>query len=98
MQDRHYEDREMLTIETLRDEHTGILTVLEQLELAVAAAEHGASVPADVFADVQEFFAVFVQNLCAVPAPAYLVGNRAALSPDRAQPERTGGRCRGAGV
>ena len=52
----------MKTIETLRDEHNGVLFVLEQLERAVAAAERGASVPKDVFADVQEFFAIFVDK------------------------------------
>ena len=52
----------MKTIDTLEDEHNGVLFVLDQLERAVSAAEGGAAVPADVFADVQEFFAVFVDR------------------------------------
>lgn len=52
----------MKTIDTLRDEHNGVLFVLEQLERAVSAAERGSPVPKDVFADVQEFFAVFVDR------------------------------------
>jgi hemerythrin-like domain-containing protein len=52
----------MQTIETLRDEHEGVLAVLGQLERAVGAAERGAPVPSDVFADIQEFFAVFVDR------------------------------------
>src|SRR4051812_33621825 len=52
----------MRTIDTLRDEHNGVLNVLGQLERAASAAERGAPVPKDVFADVQEFFAVFVDK------------------------------------
>jgi hemerythrin-like domain-containing protein len=52
----------MKTIDTLRDEHNGVLFVLDQLERAVSAAERGAAVPKDVFADVQEFFAIFVDK------------------------------------
>ena len=52
----------MKTIDTLKDEHNGVLFVLDQLERAVAAAERGAAVPADLFADIQEFFAVFVDR------------------------------------
>lgn len=52
----------MRTIDVLRAEHDGILAVLTQLERAVGAAERGASVPVDVFADIQEFFAIFVDR------------------------------------
>jgi hemerythrin-like domain-containing protein len=52
----------MQTIETLRAEHEGVLTVLEQLERAVAAAERGVPVPVAVFADIQEFFVTFVAH------------------------------------
>ena len=52
----------MKTIDTLRDEHNGVLYVLDQLERAVSAAERGSPVPQDVFADVQEFFAIFVDK------------------------------------
>ncbi|MCC7105979.1 MAG: hemerythrin domain-containing protein [Chloroflexi bacterium] len=53
---------DMQTVDTLRDEHNGVIAVLDQLERAVSAAEEGAPVPADVFADIQEFFAVFVDQ------------------------------------
>ena len=46
----------------LSDEHRAVLTVLDQLERAVSAAEQGAAIPADVFSDIQEFFAVFVDR------------------------------------
>jgi hemerythrin-like domain-containing protein len=39
-----------------------VLTVLDQLERAVDAAEPGAKVPADIFRDIQEFFVVFVDR------------------------------------
>lgn len=52
----------MKTIDTLRDEHNGVLFVLDQLERAVSAAERGAPVPKDIFTDIQEFFAVFVDK------------------------------------
>jgi hemerythrin-like domain-containing protein len=52
----------MKTIDTLRDEHNGVLFVLDQLDRAVSAAERGTPVPKDVFADIQEFFAVFVDK------------------------------------
>lgn len=52
----------MKTIDTLRDEHNGVLFVLDQLERAGSAAERGAPVPRDVFADIQEFFAIFVDK------------------------------------
>ena len=52
----------MQTIETLRAEHDGVLTVLAQLDRAVAAAERGAAVPISVFADIQEFFVTFVAH------------------------------------
>jgi hemerythrin-like domain-containing protein len=52
----------MRSVETLQDEHTGVLTVLEQLERAVDAAERGSPVPAAVFSDIGEFFAVFVDR------------------------------------
>lgn len=52
----------MLTTETLRDEHNGVLAVLDQLERAVTAAEGSAAIPAPLFADIQEFFAIFVDR------------------------------------
>jgi hemerythrin-like domain-containing protein len=52
----------MLTTDTLRDEHNGVLVVLDHLDRAVGAAERGVPVPADIFADIQEFFAVFVDR------------------------------------
>lgn len=52
----------MKTIDTLRDEHNGVLFVLDQLARAASAAERGMPVPKDVFADIQEFFAVFVDK------------------------------------
>lgn len=52
----------MKTIDTLRDEHNGVLFVLDQLARAVVAAERGAPVPKDVFTDIQEFFATFVDK------------------------------------
>jgi hemerythrin-like domain-containing protein len=53
---------QMRGVETLRDEHTGVLTVLAQLDRAVDAAERGRPVPAAIFSDIQEFFAVFVDR------------------------------------
>jgi hemerythrin-like domain-containing protein len=52
----------MQVTDTLRAEHEGVLTVLAQLERAVSAAEAGRPIPRDIFADVQEFFAVFVDR------------------------------------
>ncbi|MCL4544925.1 MAG: hemerythrin domain-containing protein [Chloroflexi bacterium] len=52
----------MRAVEVLRAEHDGVLTVLVQLERAARAAAHGAPVPADVFSDIQGFFAVFVDR------------------------------------
>lgn len=52
----------MRTIDTLHAEHDGVLTVLEQLERAVAATEAGTAVPADVFCEIEEFFRVFVDR------------------------------------
>jgi hemerythrin-like domain-containing protein len=52
----------MQTTHTLQDEHNGVLLVLDQLERAVAAAERGGQVPADIFRDIQEFFVVFVDQ------------------------------------
>ncbi len=50
----------MKSTDTLRDEHFGVLTVLDNLDRATYAASQGAPIPVDVFADIQEFFAVFV--------------------------------------
>lgn len=52
----------MKAIDTLRDEHAGVLTVLTQLERASTAVERGAAIPRDVFEDVGEFFRVFVDR------------------------------------
>lgn len=52
----------MQTIETLTDEHNGVLTVLDALEQATTAAERGAAVPVDIFTDIAEFIAVFVDR------------------------------------
>lgn len=52
----------METIDTLRAEHSAVLYVLEQLELASAAAAAARPVPKGVFADIDEFFRVFVDK------------------------------------
>lgn len=52
----------MQAIETLRDEHNGVLAVLDHLERAIAAAESGGVIPAAVFRDMEEFFRVFVDR------------------------------------
>jgi hemerythrin-like domain-containing protein len=52
----------MQTTATLQAEHLGVLMVLDQLERAVAAAERGAKVPADILRDIREFFVVFVDR------------------------------------
>lgn len=52
----------MRTVDTLRAEHDGVLTVLAQLDRAIAAAERGVPVPRTVFADIQEFFVTFVSD------------------------------------
>lgn len=50
----------MRSTQILREEHDAVLVVLDQLELAVAAAERGAPVPSDIFTDIEEFFTIFV--------------------------------------
>lgn len=52
----------MEAVAVLKAEHDGVLAVLGQLERAVTAAEQGVPIPADIFGDVQEFFAVFVDR------------------------------------
>lgn len=52
----------MKSIETLRHEHDAVLFVLDSLEPALTAAEQGVPVPADIFTDVGQFFAVFVEQ------------------------------------
>ena len=52
----------MRTVDDLRTEHHIVLEVLDRLERAVSMAERGALVPADVFADIQEFFATFLDR------------------------------------
>ena len=52
----------MQAVEVLQAEHNGVLAVLTELERATAAAERGASVPRDIFIDIQEFFSVFVDR------------------------------------
>jgi hemerythrin-like domain-containing protein len=52
----------MQTIETLKTEHDAVLGVLTHLEHAADAAGHGAPIPGDLFADVREFFAIFVDR------------------------------------
>lgn len=54
--------RMMQSVETLREEHDAVRLVLAELERAVAAAEQGRPVAADVFVDIQEFFSVFVDR------------------------------------
>ena len=77
----------MKTIDTLRDEHNGVLFVLDQLERAASAAARGATVPQDVFADVQEFFAVFVDK-CHHGKEAAELFPRLTSAPGRALVER----------
>lgn len=52
----------MQSVDTLREEHEGVLTVLDNLERAGRAAQRGAALPREVFADIQEFFAIFVDR------------------------------------
>jgi hemerythrin-like domain-containing protein len=52
----------MQTIETLRGEHDAVLGVLTHLERAADAASHGAAIPRDLFDDIREFFAIFVDR------------------------------------
>jgi hemerythrin-like domain-containing protein len=52
----------MRTVDDLRTEHHIVLEVLDRLERAVSAAERGAPVPAEVFSDIREFFATFVDR------------------------------------
>jgi hemerythrin-like domain-containing protein len=47
---------------TLQTEHGAVLYVLDQLQRAASAAACGQPVPKDVFADVEEFFRVFVDR------------------------------------
>jgi hemerythrin-like domain-containing protein len=52
----------MQAVAELQAEHEGVLTVLNQLDRAAAAAERGSPIPLDVFTDIQEFFSVFVDR------------------------------------
>jgi hemerythrin-like domain-containing protein len=52
----------MQAVETLKAEHDAVLVVLDTLERGVGAAAGGNPVPADIFADIQEFFAIFVER------------------------------------
>jgi hemerythrin-like domain-containing protein len=52
----------MQAIETLKAEHDAVLAVLDTLERGVGAAAGGNPVPAVIFADIQEFFAIFVER------------------------------------
>jgi len=52
----------MQTIETLKAEHDAVLGVLTHLEHAADAATHGAPIPQDLFADIRELFAIFVDR------------------------------------
>ena len=52
----------MRATEVLREEHDAVLVVLDALEQAVTAAEHGRSVPKSIFQDIEEFFTVFVER------------------------------------
>jgi hemerythrin-like domain-containing protein len=52
----------MQAIETLKAEHDAVLAVLDDLDWGVSAAAGGSPVPADIFTDIQEFFAVFVER------------------------------------
>lgn len=52
----------MKSIETLRHEHDAVLFVLNSLEPALTAAEQGVPVPVDIFTDVGQFFAIFVEQ------------------------------------
>ena len=52
----------MQTIETLRAEHEAVLGVLTHLERAADAARHGMPIPRDLFADVRDFFTIFVDR------------------------------------
>jgi hemerythrin-like domain-containing protein len=52
----------METTNTLQTEHNAVLYVVQQLEHAAEAAASGQPVPKDVFADIEEFFRVFVDR------------------------------------
>jgi hemerythrin-like domain-containing protein len=52
----------METTNTLQTEHNAVLYVVDQLEHASDAAAHGQPVPRDVFADIDEFFRIFVDR------------------------------------
>lgn len=52
----------MQTTDILQAEHAGVLLVLDHLGRGVDAAERGLRVPTDIFADIQEFFTVFVDR------------------------------------
>lgn len=52
----------MQATQILLDEHDATLVVLDELERAVSAAERGAPVPKSIFADIEEFFTIFVDR------------------------------------
>jgi hemerythrin-like domain-containing protein len=85
----------MQTIDTLTDEHNGVLTVLQELTRAGTAAAAGTPVPRDIFVDIDEFFRVFVDRCHhhkeeAVLFPA--LGERAATLRQRLEQEHERGR------
>ncbi len=52
----------METAYTLMNEHMGILAVLDEAQRAASAAAKSAPVPVDIFTDIREFFAIFVDR------------------------------------
>lgn len=52
----------MQAVEILKAEHDAVLAMLDTLERGVRAAAAGRPVPAAIFADIQEFFAIFVER------------------------------------
>lgn len=85
----------MNTVATLQAEHNGVLAVLEQLERAIAAAEDGTPVPPDVFIDIREFFAIFVDQCHHTKEEKALfpaLGERGAELANRLEAEHSAGR------
>ncbi|HEV7214912.1 MAG TPA: hemerythrin domain-containing protein, partial [Chloroflexota bacterium] len=70
----------MQAVETLKAEHDAVLAVLNDLDRGVGAAVKGSPVPAAIFVDIQEFFAIFVDR-CHTSKEEIEVFSR--LDPDR---------------
>jgi hemerythrin-like domain-containing protein len=52
----------MQSVDILKEEHTAVLAVLDQLERAAEAVARGVCIPAEIFTDIGEFVSIFVDR------------------------------------